>query len=226
MANIFDENVINIRQRLIGIAKYKGLSVRAFEEFCGLKRGNISNLSCDSNIGSDKLSKIIDATPEVNVDWLLTGRGKMLSEERLSNREDARLVEDIRIETRPRIPLDAAAGGLSVIAQSVAEGQCERFPVISRFPKYDFTIMVKGDSMEPEFRSGDEIACRFIDEPSFIQWGRPHVLDTNQGVVLKRIFNRADAILCKSDNHYYEDFEIPKNDIFHIALVVGSIRLF
>ncbi len=34
--------------------------------------------------------------------------------------------------------------------------------------------------MEPEFHSGDEIACRFIVEPSFIQWGRPHVLDTTQ----------------------------------------------
>lgn len=91
-----------------------------------------------------------------------------------------------RIETRPRIPLEAAAGSLSIITQSVSEYDCESFPVISRFPKYDFTIMVKGDSMEPEFCSGDEIACRFIERPSFIQWGRPHVLDTNQGVILKK----------------------------------------
>lgn len=158
--------------------------------------------------------------------WLLTGQGKMLLEDRTEVAHISRLDDENMVETRPRIPLDAAAGALSVMVQSVAEGQCERLPVIPRFPKYDFTIMVKGDSMEPEFRSGDEIACRFIDEPSFIQWGRPHVLDTNQGVVLKRIYNRSDAIFCKSDNHYYEDFEIPKEEIFHIALVVGSVRLF
>lgn len=162
----------------------------------------------------------------VSPHWLLTGRGKMLFEDKTELAPISRLDDDNDIETRPRIPFDAAAGALSVITQSVAEGQCERFPVIPRFPQYDFTIMVKGDSMEPEFRSGDEIACRLIDEPSFIQWGRPHVLDTNQGVVLKRIYNRSDAVLCKSDNHFYEDFEIPKEDIIHIAIVVGSIRLY
>lgn len=167
-------------------------------------------------------SKCEDVSPQ----WLLTGRGEMLVGDKTETAPVSRIDDDNEIETRPRIPLDAAAGALSVIAQSVSEAQCERFPIISRFPQYDFTIMVKGDSMEPEFHSGDEIACRFIEKPSFIQWGRPHVLDTNQGVVLKRIYNRPDAILCKSNNDSYDDFEVPKADIFHIALVVGSIRLY
>ncbi len=80
--------------------------------------------------------------------------------------------------------------------------------------------------MEPEFQSGDEIACRLIDQPSFIQWGRPHVLDTTQGVVLKRIYNKTNTILCHSDNNLYQDFEIPKGDILHIAIVVGTVRLY
>jgi phage repressor protein C with HTH and peptisase S24 domain len=44
--------------------------------------------------------------------------------------------------------------------------------------------------------------------------------------VLKRIYNRPDAILCKSNNNAYDDFEVPKEDIYHIALVVGAIRLY
>lgn len=148
--------------------------------------------------------------------WLLSGTGPMLMDN--SNNTE--------IETRPRIPLDAAAGSLSIVSQSISENECERFPVITRFPRYDFTIMVRGNSMEPEFHSGDEIACRIIEQPSFIQWGRPHVIDTQQGVVLKRIYNRTNSILCKSDNADYEDFEIPKTEILHIALVVGSIRLY
>lgn len=177
----------NIRQRLIDIAKYKGVSVRAFEELCGLNRGNISNLAINGNIGSDKLSKIIDAIPEIDSEWLLTGRGKMLAEGIQRGWPISQLDNNTEIEMRPRIPLDAAAGSLSIMAESVSDAECERYPVIPRFPRYDFTIMVKGDSMEPEFQSGDEIACRLIDQPSFIQWGRPHVLDTTQGVVLKRI---------------------------------------
>ena len=216
----------NIRQRLIDIAKYKGVSVRAFEELCGLNRGNISNLAINGNIGSDKLSKIIDAIPEIDSEWLLTGRGKMLAEGIQRGWPISQLDTNTEIEMRPLIPLDAAAGSLSIMAESVSDAECERYPVIPRFPRYDFTIMVKGDSMEPEFQSGDEIACRLIDQPSFIQWGRPHVLDTTQGVVLKRIYNKTNTILCHSDNNLYQDFEIPKGDILHIAIVVGTVRLY
>ena len=216
----------NIRQRLIDIAKYKGVSVRAFEELCGLNRGNISNLAINGNIGSDKLSKIIDAIPEIDSEWLLTGRGKMLAEGIQRGWPISQLDNNTEIEMRPRIPLDADAGSLSIMAESVSDAECERYPVIPRFPRYDFTIMVKGDSMEPEFQSGDEIACRLIDQPSFIQWGRPHVLDTTQGVVLKRIYNKTNTILCHSDNNLYQDFEIPKGDILHIAIVVGTVRLY
>lgn len=63
-----------IKDRLKQLAQLKGLSIRAFEEACGLGRGNISNMSQDGNIGSDKLSKIIDTFPGVDIYWLLTGK--------------------------------------------------------------------------------------------------------------------------------------------------------
>ena len=80
--------------------------------------------------------------------------------------------------------------------------------------------------MYPDFHSGDEVACAFVNASSFIQWGQVHVLDTAQGVVLKKIFDRKHSILCRSINPDYPDFEIPKNEIYHIAIVVGLIRHF
>lgn len=157
---------------------------------------------------------------EVSPDWLLTGHGKMFK----LFTEDEEAGENV--EKKPRIPIDAAAGALSSLSQAVMQNECELRPVIVNLPDYDFTIGVKGDSMNPEFQSGDEVACRFVDQAAFIQWGKPHVLDTKEGVVLKRIYSRKDSILCRSDNPAYEDFEIPKEDILRIALVVGSIRLY
>lgn len=63
-----------IKERLYKIAEFEDLSVRAFEEKCGLGRGNISNMSPNGAIGSDKLSKILDAFPHVDLNWILTGR--------------------------------------------------------------------------------------------------------------------------------------------------------
>ena len=99
------------------------------------------------------------------------------------------------IETRPRIPVDAAAGTLSIAINPVHHNDCEYIPIIPTFPRYDFTIVTRGDSMLPDFHSGDELACTFVKESSFIQWGRVHVLDTAQGVVLKRIFDKKNNIL-------------------------------
>lgn len=62
-----------LKDRLKLIAEQKGLSIRAFEERCGLGRGNISNMSPDGTLGSDKLTKIIDTFTEIDLYWLLTG---------------------------------------------------------------------------------------------------------------------------------------------------------
>lgn len=211
------QNISPVKQRILHFASTLGCSKRDFYKKIGVSRGTL-----ESNTGAteDVVAKFIATFPEINIDWLWTGRGDIYTSSK-------KIVKDTATErTIPRIPFEAAAGSLSIITQSISETECERFPVISRFPKYDFTIIVKGDSMQPEFHSGDELACRFIDNPSFIQWGRPHVLDTQQGIVLKRIYNKQNAILCRSDNKEYEEFEIPKNEILHIALVVGSIRLY
>lgn len=63
----------SIKERLISIAEGEGLSVRAFEERCGLGRGNISNMGPNSAIGSDKLTKILDTFPNIDLNWILTG---------------------------------------------------------------------------------------------------------------------------------------------------------
>ena len=127
--------------------------------------------------------------------------------------------------TRPRIPYNAAAGTLTEAVEGVSEYQCEQLPVISAFPNYDFTIRIAGKSMEPEYYAGDEVACLRINEKRFIQWGRVHVLDTTQGIVIKRIYEEGNYIRCKSYNPEFPDFSIPKDDIRSFNLVVGSFRL-
>lgn len=176
----------------------------------------------------------------VSPSWLLTGEGEMLKKDESPSQETLQTsriianevclsqarIPEITLETRPRIPFDAAAGTLSTAINSVTANDCEQVPIIPTFPRYDFSIVTRGDSMTPEFMSGDELACAFVKEKSFIQWGRAHILDTAQGVVLKKIFDRKTAILCRSNNPDYPDFEVPKDEIYHMAIVVGLLRHF
>jgi phage repressor protein C with HTH and peptisase S24 domain len=79
--------------------------------------------------------------------------------------------------------------------------------------------------MEPYYYAGDEVACLKINEARFLQWGRVHVLDTTQGIVIKRIYDNGECIRCASFNPEYPDFNVPKEDIRSFNLVVGALRL-
>lgn len=208
------ENSINERLRLL-IEKLN-CNISEFAEITKIKQTSLSTaLIRSKTLSSQILNNIIISFPKVNIEWLITGEGEMIKSSSVA-----------KVETRPRIPYDAAAGTLTESIDGVVEYQCEQIPIISAFPKYDFTITIKGNSMEPEFHSGDEVACLRINEKQFIQWGQVHVLDTDQGVVIKKIYDAGEKVRCHSYNHEeYPDFEIAKNNIRLFALVVGQLRL-
>lgn len=233
-----------IKQNILLYLRFKGVSEYRFYKESGVTRGVLQQ---SNGISEENLSRFLDYASDVNSEWLLTRKGEMLKTRgssdnnsvasesipspkdnkiQLINKENIDKSSIELLETRPRIPFDAAAGSLSIALSGVSNFQCEQLPLISTLPNYDFTIITRGDSMEPNFMSGDELACAFVSNSRFIQWGRPHVLDTAQGVVLKRIFNDNDNIRCKSINSEYPDFSIPKDEIYHIAIVVGLIRHF
>lgn len=202
-----------------------------------------STVSTWLNRGTLDYDFIFSKCETISPEWLLSGEGEMLKTNRTSRHNSVNQVPVIECkgsditqvkqisepqnrQTRPRIPLDAAAGSLSIALTSVSESECEQIPVIPTMPRYDFTIVARGDSMTPVIESGDELACRFIKESAFIQWGRVHVLDTAQGIVVKHIFESDDNILCRSNNCNYPDFLVSKDEIYHMALVVGLLRHF
>ena len=155
-------------------------------------------------------ANVCAAYPFVSLEWLRDGKGEM--------------VRTPDSQTRPRLPLNVAAGRNDILDGTML-AQCEQVPVVSIFPNYTFTMRVTGESMVPQINPGDEVACLKIEEPTFLQWGRPHVLFTSQGVIVKKIFDAGDGIRCVSINQDYPEFVIPKNEIYSYNLVVGLIRL-
>lgn len=204
-------------ERFLAVIEAMGLKdsevVSALEDLSKGTMSKIRNARC--GVSMNTLQEFCMAYPNVSSNYIITGRGDMFQDKPL----------DASIKTLPRIPYDAAAGSLTNAVEGVAESQCERVPVVAAFPRYDFTIRVTGRSMEPMYFSGDEVACLKINESRFIQWGRVHVLDTTQGVVIKRIYDNGDSIRCVSFNPEYSDFNVPKEDIFSYNLVVGALRL-
>lgn len=125
----------------------------------------------------------------------------------------------------PLVPVDAVAGALSGNSIPVMDYDCEHYNV-PLFKGAEFLIQITGDSMQPKYYSGDIVACKRLRIDTFFQWNRSYVVDSEQGILLKRILPGHDDrhLTLVSDNSAYPPFELPREDIYSIALVVGVIR--
>ena len=126
----------------------------------------------------------------------------------------------------PLIPLDAIAGFTSGGDTQVMDYECERYAVPD-FKGAEFLIRVKGSSMYPKYASGDVVACKKLSLDTFFQWNKVYVLDTEQGVLIKRVKpgDDNDHILLVSENVNYSPFTLHRSKIFSLAIVIGVIRL-
>lgn len=68
---------MNVKERLKEFIKYKNYSVRRFETEIGLSHGYVNNIRV--SIQPDKLISIALRFPDLNLNWLFTGNGKMLN---------------------------------------------------------------------------------------------------------------------------------------------------
>lgn len=172
----------------------------------------------------------------VNPSWLLTGKGDMLVKNDVqqnveTKREAIPAMEGIPSDIAP-IPLvtEHAAAGFGNDCFSIQESDVKDYYIIPkfRFNHVDFMIEVSGISMYPHFKSGDVIACTILHEAKYIQWNRCHVIATrDQGILVKRIMpsEKEGCFKIVSENKDFPPFDLPKEDITGLALVVGCVSL-
>ena len=204
------------------LIEHEGMSVNAFSKKIGFNQSNLSKVIREERDVPLSLIDAIVKRTDIRVEWLLTGEGEMLKGTVKAGTEETPKLPAPVAKTKPRLPVSAAAGMISEYIGGIKLDQCEQMPVIPRFPAYDFTMKVEGDSMEPKFKEGDEIACTKVY--NIIEWGKAYLIDTKDGAFLKRIYDEGDSLRCVSYNSEYPDFKVPKIDINGIYRVVGLLR--
>ena len=220
-------------ERLQYYMQEKGINDNQMTVNAGLSVGLIGKAKgSNKGMNAANIEKILLAYPDLNPDWLLTGRGNMckMQEESSPQPKDtlpiAHQTSENNQEGIPLIPLSAMAGAFTE-ETAVMEFECERY-VIPAFKGADFLIQVKGDSMQPTYYSGDLVACQRVTlNDIFFQWNKAYVLDTKQGPLIKRIMPGSDEnhIRIVSDNTNYPPFELSKDQFNGVALVRGIVRL-
>lgn len=223
----------NILSRIQEISMKEGINITSMEKMIGASKGVLSRaIKQGTDIQAKWLSAIVENYPQYSASWLLTGEGNMCRNEESPPAEpidgSIPLAHPAHSpgEGIPLIPISAMAGAFTG-EHTVLEYECERF-VVPTFKGAEFLISVKGSSMYPKYNSGDIVACKRLSmRDIFFQWNKVYVLDTDQGPLIKRVKPGSDTghVLIVSDNVHYEPFELALEQIHHVALVVGVIRL-
>ena len=71
-----EDDGLTVGERLDLFIKYKGLGRYQFEMKCGLSQGYVNNIRNSPH--PDKLKRIANVYPELNIEWLMIGKGEML----------------------------------------------------------------------------------------------------------------------------------------------------
>lgn len=118
------------------------------------------------------------------------------------------------------VPVQAQAGRLSEIDKTTKK---EYYLIPGLSGTDNFMIDVEGDSMFPTISNGDKAVIKKL-ESSTIRWGEIYVVDTIDGMAIKRIFqhNSNDEILeLHSDNSFFRPYTIKKDSVLSLWHLKG-----
>ena len=204
-----------VKERLMNFIKSSGVSVRAFERACGLSNGYIKELRKSPT--ADKVRSIMDAYPELNAQWLMTGEGEMLNDDNNNIKYACAGV--------PYYNVDFTLGfDLVFNDQTTQPDYYVDFPPYNRC---DAWINARGDSMSPTISSGDMVALQKVEDYRYLISGEIYAVVTKNGLrTIKRVNDMGKTLKLIPDNKAYEEQVIPKEELLAVFYVKGNVKAY
>lgn len=185
------------------------------------------------NLPADFVERLCRLHSDISEDWIKTGNGDVLLKTPDTNQSyngnyNYKIINGTNINlsthTLPLIPPEAMVEYDTEKKETIMHNAIQF--LIPTFTRADYLIAVIGDSMYPNYNHGDIVACKHLNLDTFFQWNKVYVINTEQGILIKRILKsyNDDFITIVSDNKECASFELPKSKILSIAIVTGYIR--
>lgn len=230
------ENIVNVREILERIKELKGFRTQVeVAKFLEVTKGTISNWLIRN---SSDFPLLINKLPEVNLNWLLAGKGTPYHQ---SNYCESKLMSgEVQILHNPKSVecLDdrsvtlydvAAAANLKTLFANKNQYALGRI-VIPNIPACDGAIYVNGDSMYPILKSGDIIGYKEIFNFNHVIYGEMYIvafdLDGDEYLAVKYVNSseKENHIKLVSFNQHHDPMDIPIEHISNMAIVKFMIR--
>lgn len=205
------ENITKAIGRLCEYITYSGITFNKLATELGLSNSYFSKMvKNNGSIGSDVIENILRIHPELNADWLITGRGSMLRHEPTSTNSapTASLSINNDFVSIPLVDISVAAGCCGYDNPDYLEVvDTIKMPssMVRNSEKY-FCVRIKGESMSPTLLDSSYVIVRLLDRSEWQDMPDQHIYvisDTDERSYIKRIKNRFRQhgfLVCMSDN--------------------------
>lgn len=222
--------------RLYTYMDSKGIKPAQAERGFSLSNGYLSKQKKrGGDLGESVLLLILENSPDLSPEWLLTGEGEMLRDSQGHTMEVKPIHKPTSKEPTeelqyiPYYSFEATAGVIELIDTS-AEYEVGKI-VVPNMPKCDGAVAITGDSMYPLLKSGDIVAFKLIHDINNIHYGDMYLISLNEDgdtyITVKWLQRHptdpSKAILV-SHNEHYAPREVELRHIHRIALIKLSIR--
>lgn len=216
---------MGIKSRLAQFLEYKGLNNREFEQLAGLSNGAVARIRDSSRVST--FVRIANTYPDLNMDWLRTGEGKMLNDGVEGIVQPS--VSDSPDVGRPYYDVDFTcsfgdfdAGGTNHPTYNINYRPLNKEGVT--------WVNATGHSMHPEVSSGDVIAIQeYQDWRTYLPLGEIYGIVTTHGMrTIKRVFKGSapNTYRLVPSNKDYDEEEIDKSIILTVYRVLGAFKAF
>ena len=217
------------KDRLKEFLSFKKIGRNKFEERANIATGYVSSKSI--SISSDVIEKTATLFPDLNIDWLVTGKGEMIKNAE-REQKTIEISESAISETKRKgaliYDIDATCGlsGRDIeFTDEKVIGSIDA-PEINPDSKI---IFATGDSMLPLIASGDRVVIRKIESWDYFNYGQVYLIITNEYRLIKRVRRHPKAadnlILLRSENPNYDDIDLPKREIIHLFIVENILSI-
>lgn len=216
-----------IKKRIIQLLEYKGIPKEEFYKKIGVTSANFRGKASETPVNSKTIENILLEIPDLNLEWLLTGKGpvlkKIISDPIIERAEKALYnlhkevlgittdpVENFIRQPKKLIPFydGVVTAGMSETAMLDASQQpAEMIDAGDWFRDATAAMRVHGDSMYPEYKSGSIAALREVHNKRLVVYGQDYLIETSEYRVIKRL-QKSDLpqswLACSVNEEKYE----------------------
>lgn len=228
---------MNTKERLKKFVEYMGLGRNRFEEMVGISAGYLSTKS--PSVGSEIIEKIATVFHDLNIEWLVTGKGKMLKSPYWRETGTAEKPGSKKLVYAPLVGRHAYAEYVNRMDDRLYIDTLPTLPVVDEYESRGAHICfeMRDDSMndgsDNSYNSGDILVCRETDRAGRhkkLFFNKPKSFVTvhaDGGITVRQIISHSvenNTVTLHPLNPLYEDSLIHLQDVKKMFIILELHR--